>query len=159
AWFDGLGCDAWVLRAHTEDAATYALKRAGERTDTPEEAARFFDAWMAYAEREGIEAVSFGVITLRRARGRSNWVQGEALPPVVGACGAAIEQRFLRRDFLDARRDDRALLTCRLRPADRLRWDLEHTLSGGAWTVVESHLRHTDGLATIATMDAEIVRF
>ena len=115
-WFEGTGCDAWVLHSHTEDAATYAHKRAGELADAPEQSARLFEEWMAYYEQEQVEAIGFGVITLRRSRERPNWFRCEPLPKLDGPCGAAIEQRFILSDFLRDNREDRALLACHLRP-------------------------------------------
>ncbi len=158
-WFDGTGCDAWVLRAHTEDAATYALNRIRERAGCPEEAAHRFDEWMAYYERERVEAVGFGVVTMRRSEARPNWFEWGPLPALAGPCGEAIAQRFERSDFLRKYQDDRDLLACRLRPADNLRWELRHELSAGGWAAVESRLSVKDGLTVGGNADRDVVKF
>jgi hypothetical protein len=159
SWVEGSGCDAWVLRSFTEDASTYALKRVAEVGDTPGQATRWFDGWMAYYERERIEAVSFGLITLRRRAARPNWFRCDSLPALCGPCGAAIEQRFLRWDFLRAQRDDADLLGCCLHPADNLRWEVQHWLAPGGWAKAESRLWLTDGLAFGAGADRGAVEF
>jgi hypothetical protein len=159
SWVEGTGCDAWVLRSFTEDAPAYALKRVAELGGTPEQAVRWFDEWMAYYERERIEAFSGGVMTLRRSAAGPNWFRCESLPALSGPCGAAVEQRFLRWDFLRARRDDADLLACCLRPADRLRWEVHHRLAPGGWAAAESRLWFTDGLAFGANADRGVVEF
>src|SRR5262249_29478102 len=73
-WCDGTGCDVWVLQFRTLDPASYAASwlepRAGESS---EERARLFAERMAYYEQEGIEAIGYGVIVMRRTSGRPNW--------------------------------------------------------------------------------------
>jgi hypothetical protein len=159
SWVEGGGCDAWVLRSFTEDAPTYAHKRVAELGCNPGQATRWFDGWMAYYERERIEAVSFGLITLRRRAARPNWFRCDSLPALRGTCGAAVEQRFLRWDFLRAQRDDTDLLACRLRPAEGLRWEVRHRLAPGGWAEAESRLWFTDGLAFGANADRDAVEF
>jgi hypothetical protein len=158
SWVEGSGCDVWVLRSFTEDAPTYALKRVADLAGDPGQAARWFEEWMAYYERERIEAVSFGVITLRRRAAGPNRFACDSLPEMRGPCGAAIEQRFLRWDFLRAQREA-DLLACCLRPADNLRWEVQHRLAPGGWTAAESRLWFTDGLAFGANADRGVVEF
>ena len=69
-----------------------------------------FNAWMGYYERERVEAIGFGLITMRRSNRASNWFRYESWPEMIGACGEAIEQRLCCRDFLEAHSDDRKLL-------------------------------------------------
>jgi hypothetical protein len=159
SWVEGSGCDVWVLRSFTEDAPSYALRRIANLAGAPGRAARRFDAWMAYYERERIEAVSCGLITLRRSVTGPNRFACDSLPAMRGPCGAAIEQRFLRWDFLRAQRDDTDLLACRLRPAEGLRWELQHRAAPGGWTAAESRLWFTDGLAFGANADRGVAEF
>src|SRR5262249_35646274 len=68
AWFDGSGCDVLVWGAETQDASDYATNWI-QQTE-PGQLDRFpalYDAWMSYYDREGIEAVTYGLITLRRS--------------------------------------------------------------------------------------------
>jgi hypothetical protein len=158
-WFAGLGCDAWVLAARTEDVATYAHNRIAESTDGSDEAARLFDEWIAYYEREGIEAVGFGVITLRRTGGPPGWFRCDRLPDVAGPCGAAIERGFALRDFLDAHRDDQTLLAARVRRADDVAWERTSRVEGGRWVDGRSQLRLTTGLMFAGAADASVAGF
>jgi SAM-dependent methyltransferase len=155
-WFTDLGCDAWVLHAHTEDAATYARRRIGELTDDPAESERQFGEWTNYYAGHGIEAVGFGVITLRRTSGRTGWVRIDQLPSIVGACGPSIVEWFTRRDFLDARGGDDALLTARVRRADdlvfedgRIHRSTGLLFAGTADPTVAAFVNHCDGSAPL----------
>lgn len=81
AWFDGVGCDVWVLRSETHDPPTYAaswIQSIGERD--PDAVGRDYDAWMAYYRVQQIEAISFGSITMRRRTTARNWLRTEDAP-------------------------------------------------------------------------------
>lgn len=158
-WCAGIGCDAWVLHFHTQDAATYAADRIGESVEDAAAAEDQFAEWLAHYEQQRIEAIGFGLITLRRVEGRAPWFRCDQAPPVRGRCGDAILRGFALRDFLDAHADDRAFLGARLRPAPGLRWEQQSELSAGSWKAVESRLRVTDGLAYTGNADAEVARF
>jgi SAM-dependent methyltransferase len=158
-WFDGLGCDAWVLHARTEDSATYAHHRIGETTDDSTQAGRLFDEWMDYYQREGIEAIGYGVITLRKSTRPTTWYRCDPLPEIVGPCGSAIERGFALRDFLADHADDRSLLASRVRRADGLRWEQQRDAAAGGWTAAGSRLRLTTGLLFEGTADAGVAEF
>lgn len=83
-WIGPTCLDAWVVQREVLDPASYAemwLADAGHRgtrgyTDR-------YDAWLSWFEREGIEAMGFGWISLRRA--------GRATPSVrIEASGAPV---------------------------------------------------------------------
>jgi methylase of polypeptide subunit release factors len=158
-WFQGTGCDAWVLHSHTEDAADYAMRRALEATNDAETAARLFDDWQAYFKREGIEAVGFGLVTQRRVTSRPNWFRCDRLPAVHGPCGADIERGFRLRDFLEAHRDDRSLLHARLRHAPSISVDAGYKVSGTAWVATRSQISLPEGLAYSGLADEGVLEF
>jgi SAM-dependent methyltransferase len=93
-WLEGTGCDAWVIHSHSEDAAAYACARIAETTDDPALSAGRFDEWMAYYGRERIEAVGFGLITLRRRTSSGHTFRWDRLADVAGPIGPAIERAF-----------------------------------------------------------------
>jgi methylase of polypeptide subunit release factors len=158
-WFEGIGCDAWVLHFRTEDAAAYASARIAETEEDPDRAARQFEEWMAYYARERIEAVGFGLITLRRSTRPAHWFRCDTAPEVRGPCGESVVRGFELRDFLEVNRDDRALLDARLRPAPELRWEQELVLSADGWSAVQSRLRMAEGLAYAGNADPDVVDF
>jgi hypothetical protein len=114
---------------------------------------------MAYYQRERIEAVQAGVITIRRSGGRSNWIRFDRFPGVSGTGAGAIEQGFALRDFLEANADDRELLKTRLRRSEHLRWLPQYAPSAAGWTVAGSRLRLADGLGFAGEVDPTVAEF
>jgi ubiquinone/menaquinone biosynthesis C-methylase UbiE len=111
-WFHGTGCDAWVMRSETQDIETYATTwiRHTELHDTSEFAHRF-EQWVSYYEGKGIDAISAGVITMRRTDHRTTWFRADDAPrTMIGPAGESIAKGFELRDFLETVRDDAALL-------------------------------------------------
>jgi len=154
-WFEGSGCDAWVMRTDTLDAAGYAAKwiRHTER-DQPEAFSRRFEEWMAYYQREQIEALSGGVITLRRRTAAANWFRADDGPEkMLGPAGDGIAQAFEVRDFLETVRGDEALLRQRLRLSPDARLQQRFEPAEGAWRVAESELQLQRGLAYSGRVD------
>jgi methylase of polypeptide subunit release factors len=67
-WLDNSGCDAWVIQREVMDPARYVelwLADAGLRT-SPDYVVRY-DAWMSWFEEQGVEAIGFGWVNLRRS--------------------------------------------------------------------------------------------
>jgi len=158
-WFAASGCDAWMLHSHCEDVADYAFKRIGEAGIPAERADAEFDAWMQYYQQQGIAAIGFGLVTMRRSDRNKTWFRCDPLPAVEGDCGPAIEKGFLARDFLETHRDDRQLLQASLRCPDDVRCESTQRPQAGHWKPADSRLRSTSGLAFTARLDPAIVQF
>jgi len=157
-WVARTGCDAWVLRFGTVEPAQYADDWIWTGTAEGQEAfARHFEAWMAYFEREGIEAINLGLVTLRRATGRPNWFRCDDSPRLAGPCGAAVERGFALCDFLEAVKDDAALLDARLAPAPELEWQQEREPNPQGWSPTASRLRLRSGLAYARTANGPVL--
>jgi ubiquinone/menaquinone biosynthesis C-methylase UbiE len=155
AWFEGTGCDAWVMRSETRDAAAYASTwiRETERDD-PERFAQRFDEWMAYYERERIEAMSAGLITMRRSNHYPNWFRADDTPEkMLGPCGEHVARGFDLQDFLATVRDDQALMDARLCVSPDVRLEQQSAPSAEGWRVSASELRLVRGLAYSGTID------
>jgi len=122
-WLEGCGCDLLLLRLGTDDALDYAaswsswvLGRDGR------------DAYVAAVERRrehlrefGAEAVTTGVVVLRRRSG-AVWTRRDELSlPPRGSASAQLLRIFEAQDFLGGLRDDRDLLAALLEPAPGVR--------------------------------------
>lgn len=151
SWLEGRGCDAWVMRYETRDAAVYA--DTWVRQSEPGQ----FDEWMRYYEREGIEAVSLGLINLRRAPGRRNWVQFDDAPKPDRPVGDDVERGFVLRQFLDGA-DDAGLLAAKLRVNHDVRLEQESQPHKAAWRPKESTLYRTSATAPRASADPYVLR-
>lgn len=116
-WLEGQPLDAWILQRELVDPSAYVemwLADAG-LAGAPDYVQRY-DAWLGWFDLEGIEAIGFGWLSLRRTdqqpvRRLEEWA-GEIAQPVgpgVAAWGARIDR--LRGV------DDDSLLDLRLRQA------------------------------------------
>jgi hypothetical protein len=154
-WFEGSGCDAWVLRTATTEAGEYAhMWIRDTEHPTPDEAVRLYEEWTSYYARQGIEAVGTGLIVLRRRSESANWMRFDELPEGTGGeIGDAVLQGFRLRDFLAAHQDDDALLggTFRLSPDLRLQQQAEW--SEGGWQIRSAQIRLEWGIRFAGNVD------
>jgi methylase of polypeptide subunit release factors len=159
-WFDGTGCDALVLRSETTDAATYANTWIRHtEIGGAEQFDQQFAEWMAYYERERIEAMSSGFITMRRSTGRPNWFHSDDAPEkIVGPGGEAVLRRFELYDFLEAARGDDAMLDARLgiSPDVRLEQTMQPVADG--WRPEIARLHFVRGLTYSGNVDVQVVQ-
>jgi hypothetical protein len=158
-WFDGSDCDVLVLGGETQDASGYATSWIQDTESGGAEAfADHYDRWMRFFEQEGIEAVTYGILMLRRRGGGRNWVCLEQTPDqFAGPCGEHVLRRFQVQDFLESLADDRQLLDTafRLAPAARLEQQYALTPEGMAATAYRLHL--LEGLVYANEVDARVV--
>jgi len=156
SWFEDSGCDAWVLRLDRETAASYAYVwiRDTEPGD-PAEAGRLYDEWVQYFERERIEAISTGVIAMRRRSGR-NWVRMDEAPGgLQRSAGEWVELGFRLRDYLEAT-GDQELLDARLRVAPQARLIEECQVQQQRWQPTVTRIQLTAGLEWEGRLDARL---
>jgi len=137
--------------------ADYAFKQGSNLTSDADQIEKRFDAWMAYYQQERVEAIGFGLITMRRSNRLSKWFRCDTWPEMLGPCGDAIERGFVARDFLEEN-DDRDLLETRVCHAPNLQWRQDHDVSD-LGSAVHSSLHFASGLAYTANMDSAIVKF
>ncbi|HJT86780.1 MAG TPA: hypothetical protein VJ732_02965, partial [Bryobacteraceae bacterium] len=157
-WLAGSGCDAWILRHYTEPPDVYAEQWiAGTEPGDLETGSRLFQEWMAYYERENVEAISTGMIVLRRRTAGGNWLRIEDLPPKEpDLYGDALERGFALRDFAERRDEELLAIPLRVSPAVRLASESEWSPAG--WKVVEARLRKTRGLRYQGNLDSPVLQ-
>jgi methylase of polypeptide subunit release factors len=141
-WFAGTGCDAWVLQRELADPAQYValwLRDASEHKD-PAAAARL-DAWLEWFAENRVEAVGFGLITMR-ASGHADPVLRieEARQGLDQPIGPHVRDWFARQDWL--RGAD--LLNSRLTTAGALRLSQSAARGPDGWDV-ETQVLALDG--------------
>ncbi|MGO1318001.1 MAG: DUF7059 domain-containing protein [Cellulomonadaceae bacterium] len=118
AWLDAAGLDGWVIQREVLDPAEYAETWIRDGGTTRERDPETWDtacrAWLDDFAARGVEAVGFGIITLRRpADGRVSLRRlEEHTGPVHQPLGAHIEAVLAAHDWLAAR-DDGALAAVR----------------------------------------------
>jgi hypothetical protein len=79
-WLAGNGCDAWILHTGVEDPLTAAAAWNAELSTDENRYGAAVDRWLGYFRDEGIEAIAYSSIILRRRGGAANWVRDKELP-------------------------------------------------------------------------------
>ena len=151
-WCEGSGCDAWVMRWDTKDVSDYIRCWNKERSKQPA-FANVFDTWMNWYGELGIEAVSSGLLTMRRDTSGSNWFRADDAPAdFTSSIGDDVLHLFESSDWLQAS-DQELLDTCfKLHPAVCL--DQQLRQSGGNWTIESASLRRKSGIPYQGEVDA-----
>lgn len=133
SWFAGTGLDAWVIQREVADPAAYVslwLADASEQPD-PQRAA----AWLDWFDANKVEAVGFGLVTLRKSGHADPIRRIEDLRQAVQpSLGERVGEWFARQDWLRDHADD-AVLGTRFRAADGLQLRQEATMGDEGWVV------------------------
>jgi methylase of polypeptide subunit release factors len=152
-WFDGSGCDAWVMKNDSLPPDAYAEKWIADTEPGPPEAAsRLFENWMEYYSSEGITAIHSGAIAMRRRSG-NNWLRMDEGPD--RACspfGDAVLRAFAIGDYLRDL-DGEALLGERLHVSRGIHLVQRCDWSAGEWRPDGCQLRFHTELEYIANVD------
>jgi SAM-dependent methyltransferase len=158
-WFEGTGCDAWVLRTDTQDVGSYARMWIRDTEGAnPAVAARTYEEWISYYEREGIEEVSSGLIALRRASGRANWIRMDDAPQnIFRPFGEYVALGFELRDFLEATKSDEKLLDARIRVSPDAHLEQECEWQEAAWRITSAKMRLNHGLPWVGNVDRNAI--
>ncbi|HET8684098.1 MAG TPA: methyltransferase [Micromonosporaceae bacterium] len=168
-WAAGTGLDAWVIQREVTDPLAYvqlwqadaAEGQEPEPSGSEEPAGsgprRRAEAWLDWFDAHKVEAVGFGLVTLRAAGRDQPVVRVEELrqqvqPPM----GAQVAAWFARQDWL-ARHDRAALLAQRYRAADGLTLRQDATLGPAGWAVDRQVLALPAGLRWAEETDQLVV--
>jgi SAM-dependent methyltransferase len=146
-WFEGSGCDVWIIQTISMDPAEYAQHWLGQGDLlSKDQFIERFNRWMAYYDRQGIEAIDFGLINLRRRTAGRNWILVDTDRRLNHPNGVGIFAGFAGRDLVGQIEDVPHWLSLRLRcrPELRLSQKLEPAESG--WTVAGAECVLGDGL-------------
>ena len=158
-WFQGNGCDAWVLKGSTVDPSEYAQQRISEVSNSTEHDARLYDEYMAYYRQRRVEAIHKGLVTMRLRPGK-NWVLMEDINDAPREpFGDAIERRFTARDFLAAHATDEQMLEVkpRLSPHARLEQLVQQNADG--WQATSLPLKLTRGFPSTVGVQPIVAEF
>jgi hypothetical protein len=157
AWFEGSGCDAWIIRSHSLEAAAYAAKWIvhTEFSDRENQSRQFRD-WMAYYESEGIERIGSGLVSMRRTKNRKAWFHAEDAPSdVIGpGWGDSLALGFELRDFLETATADNVLLECVFSVSPDASLNQRFVSSKGVWKFAAATLSLARGLTYSGDIDS-----
>lgn len=169
-WFEGLGCDVLVLHANTLDPVTYAAnwaRQAASQTGqiSPQALEADVKRYVEYYQRERIQRISHGLLTMRKMRegepARQPWFHIDDFPPSFnGFAGDQVARLFAGRDFAGMV-PDQPMLGTRLRPAPEVRVINElapNAQSPRGWAPSDTTLRFSRGLQYTLTIDPPTAR-
>ncbi|HEY0813999.1 MAG TPA: methyltransferase [Pseudonocardia sp.] len=140
-------CDSWVVQREVADPALHVgtwQRDAG--LDLTDPAARAqARAWLSWMTGAHVEAVGFGMITLRRTDGAPTVVFEDLAEPFEDPLGPEAEGWLDRVDWLRAHADDAALLGARLALAPSVLLERWAQPGPEGWTEVGASVVRQDG--------------
>ena len=160
-WFEDTGCDALVLEREALEPSAHAASWL-RQTEPPGRWQPEYDEWMAYYELHRIEAVGFGLITMRKRAAGSPWFRAEeASQDWSMPCGDHLGAAFELADFLDGSHGERLFdVALRVAPDVVLDERAQPGPDGGSeprgWLVTDRVLRQTAGLRREGQVDGVI---
>ncbi len=150
------GYDASVVRSQSSSPADYARSCLnGYDTSKVEQ---LFGDWISDCEKQGIESIDSGLITMRRSDRQPNWLRIDAkVPKIFPDAGAHVARCFWLQDFL-SRVPDLELLNevLYLSPSVELTQTNKPTIAG--WQLLSCELTMTRGIAYTVKLDPAIAR-
>jgi SAM-dependent methyltransferase len=149
SWASGTGCDAWLLGLRVDEDPLFHAVKWNLDLHASDGAAfeRAVDRWLEQFVPGSVDRIAFGVLTLRRRRGR-NWQradQAAAWPS--GPVGDHVLRIFAGQTLVSSQGSEEALLDLALEPADGLRLDETRGYDGTSFGLVAAQPRLTDGIA------------
>jgi SAM-dependent methyltransferase len=146
SWFEGTGCDGWVVQRELAEPAEYVTAWLRDTDEAAFDAQ--FDEWVAALA--GVDAVAFGVVALhRRTDGLAPSVTLDVVDqPVAASWGEEVVAHFARRTTLEG-----DLLAARLRLREDVRLHQVATRSADGWEVGSQVLQQEAGLRWSGAVD------
>lgn len=154
-WVQGVGCDAWLLHFESADAEDYAVNWNQPLESDPERHTAAIGRWLDYFTAEGIDAIGYGAVVLRRRAGGTNWVRAYSPGTApLGPAGDQVAQLFAARDYLERLEAPEALLGERFALDDDHRMEQVLRLRDGHFRVEHALLHLERALPVRAEVDA-----
>jgi len=141
------GCDAWVVQREVADPALHVgtWQRDGGLDPASAAGREQARAWLDWMDGAAVEAVGFGLLTLRRTDSAPTVVFEDLAEPFDDPLGPEVEGWLDRVDWLRAHADDTALLSARLTLASSVLLERWSEPSAEGWTTVGASVARQDG--------------
>ena len=117
------------------------------------------DRWTAYFREQGIDAVGFGSVNLKRRSEGAGWRRSDTIREGHGSAGAHIQRVFTAEEILRGLPNEEALFAThwRLARGCRLEQALVERPQGG-WEPVENRLVMTEGFGFNGSIDIPLAQ-
>ncbi len=158
-WLEGSGCDAWILKGHTQDPTEYAQHRIAETAASPEHDAELYASYMAYYRERKVEAIHDGIIAMHRRSGQ-NWTLIEEVSETPKeAFGESVLLTFEARDLLQLHSSDEQMLALKPRLSADCRLEQFLKAGEGRWQTTSLTLRRVKGFPFFVGIQPEVAEF
>ena len=152
SWVDGTGVDGLLLHAAVTAAESAASQWNRDLAADENRYDAAVDEWNAYFRAEGIEAIGYGTLVLRRRDSGEPWFSVLELSAHLGGQGSAqLLRLFQATDAAQA--DDETLLGLRIVPVPTARLTQTLERKGGAWQETGTDLTVVDAIELNAHVD------
>ena len=158
-WVEGLGCDAWALRANAQAPRDYVAKRMADVSGPDVTTSTGFDEWLEYLDTRDVRAIHSGMLVLRRRDG-NNWFHmlSSTFEPRENL-GTAVSTSMSTCDFLELCDEDESLLDATIKIADNAELVQRFSRDGDAWKSRHNVVKLTQGLPLETEIDLPILAF
>lgn len=158
-WFDGTGCDTWVMKGYAQDPAEYAEERIRSTTSSPARDAELYANYMAYYRERKVEAIHGGIIAMRRRSGH-NWIFIEEVQHTPKApFGDLVVRTFAARDFLQSHNSDDRLMEVKPKLSAEARLEQVFQRTEGGWQRDSLTLRLVKGFELFLGLQPIVAEF
>jgi methylase of polypeptide subunit release factors len=152
-WLAGTGLDAWVIQREVSDPVSYVNLWLADAAESAAAQPAIAADWLDWFDAMKVEAVGFGLVTLRAGGHDDPTVRVEELrQPLDAPLGPLVAGWFERQDWLRSH-SFAELLDARLRTADGLRLRQEASRGPEGWDVDRQLLALPDGLRWVEEID------
>lgn len=158
-WFDGSGCDVWVIRGSETAAGDYASERFFELSPhvTMEKSGEY-NRWMDYYRSQSLKSVHAGLVTMRKRTTGPNWTQIDDAMRGRAELWTVMDRAFAIKDRLAATgRED--LFRWRLRVSPEARLTRRSGIAEDGWSLGELTIEKLDGLKTLWPVQELVAEF
>lgn len=158
-WFDGVGCDAWVLRSPPKRPADYAAMRLSDISGGAKRQAADFGEWLDYFEQNNVAAINAGMIVLRRRDG-DNWFRAHSITEEPQSdAGDEVQASLDAAEFADLCSDDETLLQARLQIPETVQLEQLFDRHADGWDSDMAILRIKGALQKQLEIDLPVLAF
>lgn len=153
SWFEGCGCDAWIIPANRQVPESYATTALRQTITAPDELACEVSRWCDYFAEKRVRAIHGGFVFLRRREDENHWIDFTQLTqPIRQEIGDAIERGFETRDLVFGD-NDQAILQATPTLATGLRMTETSRRNEVRWETESTTLELEDGLPVTIGID------
>lgn len=157
-WFEGTGCDAWVVKGYSEDPGEYAEERIRAISTSPDSDSELYQDYMAYYRERQVEVIHGGLVAMRRRSG-SNWILlEESQDTPREPFGDVVLQTFAARDFLQHHDGDDELIGLKPKLSPNVRLEQSFQQIEGGWKRESLNLRKK-GMNPVMGLETIVAEF